>query len=320
MFADRFFPWRAPADVSVFFEFVPAPYGGANQFLRAIWAELERRGLRLENNRISSGCRACLYNSFNFDSGRLRRQRRPGCRMVHRVDGPISVYRDDDAGIDRRIWDLNRELADATVFQSQYSLRKHLEMGLEFRSPCVIPNAVDSGLFHAHGRVPFDRARKVRLISTSWSDNPNKGAADYAWLEEHLDWDRYEYTFVGRSAMPFRRIESVPPVGSERLGEILRAHDVYITASRHDPCSNALLEALSCGLPALYLDSGGHGELVGNGGVPFTDRAEMPRQLDRLVDEYESRQSRIRVQTIEEAADRYLAVMNLQGLSLPNTQ
>ena len=303
---------RADADVSIFFDFVQAPYGGANQFLRALWNEFEGRGLRLENNRISRTTHACLYNSFNFDDRRLRRQKRSGCRMVHRVDGPISAYRDADETIDREIWTLNHDLADATVFQSEYSRRKHLEIGLEFTCPTVILNAVDGRVFHARGRVPFDRARKIRVISTSWSDNPNKGAAAYAWLEEHLDWDRYDYTFVGRSSVPFRRIQTIPAVDSERLATILRAHDVYITASRHDPCSNALLEALGCGLPSLYLDSGGHRELVGEAGLPFTEPEELPRLLDRLVDEYQSRQARISVPTIGEVADRYLTVMNME--------
>ena len=305
-------PWRAEADLSIFFDFVPPPYGGANQFLRALWNELEGRGLRLENNRISRTTRACLYNSFNFDNRRLRRQKRAGCRMVHRVDGPISAYRGADETIDREIWALNHDLADATVFQSEYSRRRHLEMGLEFTCPTVILNAVDGRVFHARERAPFDRARKIRLMSTSWSDNPNKGAATYAWLEDHLDWDRYDYTFVGRSPVPFRRIQTIPAVDSERLAAILRAHDVYITASRHDPCSNALLEALSCGLPSLHLDSGGHRELVGEAGLSFTEPEALPLLLDRLVDEYESRQARISVPTVSEVADRYLAVMNLE--------
>jgi glycosyltransferase involved in cell wall biosynthesis len=302
------------ADISLFFDFVPPPYGGANQFLHALAAELTRRGLRLENNRISPSTHACLYNSFNFDNRRLRRHVREGCRMVHRVDGPIGAYRGEDDAIDRRIWELNHEWADATIFQSQYSLRKHVEMGLEFKCPTVIPNAVDDRFFHARGRVPFERGRKVRLISVSWSDNPNKGAASYAWLEQHLDWTRYEYTFVGRSAVPFQRIQTVAAVDSARLGAILREHDVYVTASRHDPCSNALLEALSCGLPALYLDSGGHRELVGEGGLPFTDQPDLPEQLDRLVDAYETRQALIRVPSIGDVATRYLAVMNVEGI------
>ena len=46
--------------------------------------------------------------------------------------------------------------------------------------------------------MPFERNRKVRLISTSWSDNPRKARATYEWIDRHLDWSRYEYSFVGR--------------------------------------------------------------------------------------------------------------------------
>src|SRR5918911_5004564 len=83
---------RDRADLAVFHEFHAPPYGGGNQFLLALVKELERRGLRVERNRLSGGTPACLYNSFNFDFRRLRRFVRGDVRMVHRVDGPIGVY------------------------------------------------------------------------------------------------------------------------------------------------------------------------------------------------------------------------------------
>ncbi len=103
----------------------------------------------MEVNRISGGTPVCLFNSFNFDDRRLRRFARHGCRMVHRVDGPIGVYRGFDDGTDRHIFELNSELADATVFQSRYSLEKHRELGLELREPVVISNAPDPAVFNA---------------------------------------------------------------------------------------------------------------------------------------------------------------------------
>ena len=66
--------------------------------------------------------------------------------------------------------------ADATVFQSRYSLEKHRELGLELRDPVVIPNAPDPAVFNADGRAALRRREPVRLITTSWSDNPRKGA------------------------------------------------------------------------------------------------------------------------------------------------
>src|SRR5919204_4661043 len=139
---------RDRADLAVFHEFRPPPYGGGNQFLLALVRELERRGLSVERNRVSGGTPACLYNSFNFDFGRLRRFAREGVRMVHRVDGPIGVYRGFDDGTDVRIADVNAELADATIFQSHWSLGKHRELGVELRAPVVVHNTVDGAIFH----------------------------------------------------------------------------------------------------------------------------------------------------------------------------
>ncbi len=56
----------------------------------------------------------------------------------------------------------------------------------------------------------------------------------------------------------------------------------FVTATQHDAYSNALVEALSCGLPAIYLDSGGSGEAVQDAGFGFNDREEIPALLERL--------------------------------------
>jgi glycosyltransferase involved in cell wall biosynthesis len=300
---------RDRADVAVFHEYAPPPSGGGNQFIRALTRELQRRGLTLEANRISGGTGACLFNSFNFDFARLRRFARADVRMVHRVDGPIGVYRGFDDGTDRRILELNGALANATVFQSRYSLDKHRELGLELRAPVVILNAPDPAIFHRSAeRAPL-AGRKLRVIATSWSMNVRKGGDVLAWLDEHVDDDRYEVTFAGQTELPFERVRIVGPLASEPLAELLREHDVYLAASHDDPCSNALLEALACGLPAAFLRSGGHPELVGEGGIGFDEPEELPGLLDRLAVELEERRAAIRVPTLGDVADRYLEVL-----------
>lgn len=297
------------ADISFFHDFEPPPTGGGHQFMRALWREFERRGIRLENNTISETTRACLFNSFNFNFKRLRRSHRPGCLMIHRIDGPLSVYRGFDDGTDRKIFELNQEIADVTILQSQFSMTKHLDLGFDVVSPVVISNATDPEIFHPHGREQFNVGRKTRLISVSWSDNLNKGAPIYRWLDEHLDWGRYEYTFVGRSPVSFQNIHTVSPLTSEALAQELRQHDVFITASQNDPCSNSLIEALACGLPALYLDSGGHPEIVKEAGFAFRDAEEIPPLLSCLIEEYSQRQALIRLPSIAETAEKYLHVL-----------
>jgi glycosyltransferase involved in cell wall biosynthesis len=292
------------ADVAVFHEFHAPPYGGGNQFLLALVGELERRGLAVETNRVSGQTPACLYNSFNFDFARLRRFVRDDVRMVHRVDGPVGVYRGFDDGTDRRIAEIN-ELADVTILQSQFSLDKHVELGIELRNPVVVRNSVDPAIFHppAQERAPGDR---LRVITTSWSANPRKGAEILTWIDRNLDVDAFEVTFAGNTEQMFEHIRGVGALPSQPLADLLRAHDVYLAASRDDPCSNALLEGLACGLPAAFLRSGGHPELVGEGGIGFDEPEELPSVLTRLREELAERRAQIHVPQLRNVGDRYL--------------
>jgi glycosyltransferase involved in cell wall biosynthesis len=297
------------ADVAVFHELEAAPAGGGHQFVRALEGELRRRGLRVEENRISGGTRCCLFNSFNFDHARLRRFARDEVRLVHRVDGPIGVYRGFDDGTDARIAATNRELARATVCQSRFSLEAHRRLGIELVDPVVIPNAPDPAIFSAPAEhEPLD-GRRVRVVAVSWSDNPRKGADVLRALGAQADPEAVELTFVGRAPEALDGWRQVGPLGSAALAELLRGQDCYVAASSDDPCSNALLEALACGLPALFRRSGGHPELVGEAGVGFDGPADVAAALRRLVDGLDQLREAIAVPVLADVADRYLAVL-----------
>ena len=298
-------------DIAIVHRFRPPPYGGSNQFLTALRNELRARGLRVSSGALARRTRACLLHSYLVDAEEVHGALPPGCRVVHRVDGPIALYRGSDHGEDRRIVAINRELADATIFQSRYSLDAHRQLGLDLREPVVIPNAVDPRIFSPPpSRDPLD-GRPLRVVATSWSDNPRKGGATYAWLARNLDPARFEFTFVGRSAVPIEGGRTLPPLPSRELADVLRASDVFITASRNEPCSNALLEALACELPALYLRSGSHEELVGEAGLGFDDDEAIPDLLEQLAAEVEERRAKIAVPSLADVTDRYLETLGL---------
>lgn len=303
-----------PNDVAIAHWFRPAPYGGSNQFLWALRGELERRGLRVGAHVIGRRTRACLLNSFAFDVEAVRLMTHPGCRVVHRVDGPVARARGFDNGDDEKVAHLNAELADATIFQSRYSLEASRQLGLTLKDPVVIPNAVDSRIFHPPKQRLPQEGRRLRLIASSWSDNPNKGASSIAYLARELDPARFELTFVGRAPVPLPGVREISPLPSGSLADLLRDQDVYVCASLHESCSNALLEALACGLPAVYVDSGGNGELVGAAGISYLRNDELPGAVAAAVDQIDDLRSRIRVPRLEEVANRYLEVM---GVSVP---
>jgi glycosyltransferase involved in cell wall biosynthesis len=300
---------KGRADLALFHQFAAPPTGGGHQFLRALLGELERRGLAVELNRISRGTNVCLFNSFNFDFRRLRRFARFDVRFVHRVDGPIATYRGFDDGTDARIAEVNRAFADATIVQSRYSLDAHRALDIELTDPQLVVNSVDPSIFHPPAEHEPLAGRRVRVIATSWSDNPNKGADVVAWLDANLDHDRYELTFAGQMGETFRNVRVLGALPSDVVADELRRSDVYLAPSRNDPCSNALLEALACGLPAVFRASGGHPELVGEGGLPFDSPEEVPATLGRLVAELEERRAAISLPRLADVADRYLEVL-----------
>ena len=107
----------------------------------------------------------------------------------------------------------------------------------------------------------------------------------------------------------------IPAVDSSQMADLFRHHDVYITASRNDPCSNSLIEALTCGLPAVYLQSGGHPEIVQRAGLGFEVAEQIPEALDKVIDSYEVFQSLISIPSIEEVSQKYLKVLELARIS-----
>jgi glycosyltransferase involved in cell wall biosynthesis len=296
--------------IGLWHTFFKPPYGGGNQFMLTLRKALRKRGVRIRENEFRKGIDAYVLNSIHFDVERfLDFSHRHRLNVVHRIDGPIYLVRGFDREKDELCFCLNAQFASATVLQSAWTYQRIVEMGYQPVNPVIIHNAVDPDIFHRRGRVPFDPERKIRLISTSWSDNPRKGGPIYKWIEEHLDWDRFEYTFVGRASEHFDRIRHIPPVPSEELADILRQHDIYIIASQNDPCSNALIEALACGLPAPYLNDGGHPELVGYGGLPFNNVDEILPQLEVLVENYEMFQNLIVVPSLDDVAEKYLTLL-----------
>lgn len=293
--------------ISLWHEYHNPPYGGGNQFMLALRKALEACGVRVAVNNAGPDIDVHICNSAWFDTEKFESlSKKFPLRMIHRIDGPVTLYRGEGSAEDDKIFALNEQFASATVFQSAFSYMQSCELGYRPVSPMIIHNAVDHEIFHDHGRRMFGNDRKIRLISTAWSDNPRKGGPFYKWLDDNLDFERFEYTFVGRVKQQFNNITHIQPQASSDLASTLRDHDIYITASLHEPCSNALLEALACGLPALYRNGGGSRELVEFGGLPFNDEHDICSKLDRLVANYASFKSSIYIKPMEVISMKYL--------------
>ncbi len=207
---------------------------------------------RSSSNRVSGGTPACLFNSFNFDFARLRRFARRGARMVHRVDGPIGVYRGSTTGRTR-----------GSPASTPSSRRRRSSSRIS-RSRSTASSGWSSATRWS-SRTPSTRRSSTLLRAASRSRGGGSGWSRRAGRTTPARAARRSpgstatstmraSSSRSRAAQPaaFERVRVVGPLGSDALAALLRTQDVYLAPSRDDPCSNALLEALACGLPAAY--------------------------------------------------------------------
>lgn len=288
--------------INILFNFKKSPWGGGNQFLKALRGQFLKLKVYEEN---PGNADVILFNSHHNLKDALR-LKDLGRIIIHRVDGPVSYYRSNDKQTDRLIIKCNNLLADGTIFQSKWSKNAMYDIGYKKNNfETIIINASDSEIFNRKGKDQFFQKRKMKLITTSWSGNIRKGFDIYKFLDEHLDFNRYEMTFIGNSPVQFENIKWIKPVPSRDLAETLKKHDIYVIASRNDPCSNALIEALHCGLPAVARNDGGHPEIIGEAGEFFEDEKDVIGVIEKVAQDYRHYQTQIKLPTIEEVAKKY---------------
>lgn len=324
-------------DICILFDITASPWGGGNQFLRSIASELSRLGHSV-TNRPTSNTQVVLLNAFLYAQGRhfrpgqiaqLRQtgtmtrlgrvippvlqmlRPRKGPILVHRVDGVPGVVRGTWSRSDRVQTSVNR-LADHTIFQSEYcktSFEEH--SATPPTSWRVIQNAVDPQVFYPAPDGAWSGG-VLRLAAVSWSDNPRKG---FAAMAEASRLPGVEVTFVGRWCADVHpaNVKMAGVLESAKIADVLRSSHAMLHPAWNEPCSNAIIEAMACGLPVIYRDSGGNRELAGKYGVPMTEDGDLPAALDDLRRQYRSLRKKVLQNRasflINRAANEYLAMI-----------
>jgi hypothetical protein len=303
---------------------VRGPYGGANSFLRALRKALRRRGV-VVHDEPDARFDVALVNALTQDIDRTFVERlAEGGPLVHRkvgyrVSGSDEMRRVVDGVVhgDRLQIDFSPWLAHS-IFQSRYSSDVFHASGFDGPST-VIHNGVDEEIFNLTERRPLGRARPrtwwngtepFRVVISTWSTDANKGFAEYREIDAALG-DEIEVRLVGRvpPGLHFRRIRLLRARSGHRLAAVLKRQHSLLQLARHETCSNALLEGINCGLPAIYLESGSNGELAAEYGVPWN--GSLPEAVERLKERYRDAIGRIpeNPYRVEPVADRYLEVL-----------
>lgn len=264
-------------------------WGGGNQFLKNLRRRLQLNGAYSEN--IEDADIILFSSHHQMDEVIRAKIRYPDKHFVHRMGSVFTLTRGDKY-LDRLVLDLNENIADGTIFQSNWQQQMYHSIGMPIGLETVIINAPDSGIFNTRRNGRCDRGR-IRLITTGWSMGDTKGFDIYEHLDEHLDFKKYQFLFIGNTKKKFENIESFPSQISMVVASLLKGSDIFITATEHDACSNSLIEALHCGLPAVARNSGGHPELVKGGGVLFKGKEDVLVAIDKVAENLEEYRNEI---------------------------
>jgi glycosyltransferase involved in cell wall biosynthesis len=291
------------------FTFRGAPYGGGNQFLRALKSCWEKSNVYAQKHEDAD---VILFNGHECLEDVIRLKKKyPEKLFIHRVGGPIAKYRPHNKSyvfLDRLVYLMARDLADGVVFQSQWSLDEAKKAGYrDCRFQILIANAADSALFYPPENQPEPGSEsKIQLITTCWEKSPNKGFDIYEYLDQHLNYKRYDFTFIGKSPVRFQNIKHIPPLCSEEIGYHLRKSHIFVSASRRESCSNSIIESLSSGLPVVYRQGNSGNEIVKDAGLSFSNGEDAVTCINRVDRDYNVYRDAVTVLSAGQVARKYL--------------
>lgn len=298
--------------IYVYYETTDEPWGGLNSFFKSFKNYLRENksgDIELVND-INDDFDVFLMGACSFGQGKLinyktikklsdrrerflerffKKKRKCDFKVFHRLDGLRMFYNNKYDPTDEIQIKLS-QLADHIIFQSLYSLENFRHVGYTKENYTIIKNGVNQKLFNMDGKSFWDTKRRLKVLSANWSNNPNKGYWAIADFSELCDVESY---FVGNwpKEIDHKKVKVLPPMKQEELALVYKECDVFLHAAQNDPCPNVVLEAMSCGLPVIYHNSGGIRELAAEYGISLPERLDSQSAgqiLQELVFSYDT--------------------------------
>ena len=296
----------------ILFPLVSGSSGGGNQFLKALKGSFEARKIL---SPVLSQADVVLFNSLPFGSIFITSFKLllvkifyPHIIILHRVDGPISLSRSsfNDLLNDKLIIELCNIFSDGIIYQSKWSMQRCLDLGFNIKHPfAIIGNAPNPNIFSETVNKNTKSRKQIRIVTTSWSSNWKKGFHTLRFLDQNLDTDFFDLSFIGNAPCTFNKIKLIPAMSSEKLGKTLQHYDLFLAPSHDDPCSNSLIEAIASGLTPLARSSGGHPEIVNNTDFIFKSDFDLLSKLSIFASKRPIYRNQL--PTLEQITEKYIS-------------
>lgn len=181
-------------------------------------------------------------------------------------------------------------IADHTIFIASWL--KDLNVWSRKNDFSVILNGGDQEIFYPSEKLDGRTRDKLKLVTHHWGAHKNKGFDVYEKIALMLDdpfWSsKFDFTYIGNfpKSCYSKNIKRIKPLSGNNLGNELRKHDIYLTASINEPAGMHHIEGALCGLPLLYRNSGALPEYCKGFGVSFDGAQDFEHSLLAMIQNF----------------------------------
>ena len=188
-------------------------------------------------------------------------------------------------------------VANHVVFVSTWLRDVYLNIGMDENKTSVILAGANKEIFNDMHSSFWNGKEKIKLVTHHWSSHFNKGFDIYKLIDNLLSdkiWrNKIEFTYIGNQSSEFEFFNTklIEPLSGNDLAREIKKHHIYVTGSINEPSGNHHIEAVQCGLPVLYRNSGGIPEYCKGFGVEFDDNFLV--KLEEIILEYEKYKNKV---------------------------
>lgn len=290
--------------VSISSKIVEGPWGGGNLFIKNLSEYLKLNGIDVVHDLFSKDIDIILLIDPRKDSFATVYGHKEIINYQKHINNDVLVVqrfnecdqRKNTEGLNNFLIKAN-ECSDVNIFVSNWLLEIFKKEGLQNKQNKIIMTGAQQSIFNPIGYKKWDKESKIKAVTHHWGNNENKGFEIYSLLDNLLD-NKYseilEFTFVGNTPkeLKFKNTNYIPPTHGKELAQILKNNHFYITASKNEPSGNHHIEAAQCGLPILYLESGGIPEFCNGFGISFNE-VNFEDKLDEMINKYNILQAKM---------------------------
>lgn len=280
-----------------------SPWGGGAHYVSAMADHLIAKGHDVVNSLGDNPDVIFMIDprwedgGSDFVSIKDHKLKNPNVKIIHRINE--CDQRKGTKNIDQMLM-LANSIADKTVFISSWLQDYFAQKGLNPNNSSVIVNGCNQ---HFYYKEVKKISEPIKVVTHHWSDNFMKGFDVYEFLDRYCVNNSLKFTYIGRwnKSVQTTNTNLVDPLYGKELGDELRKHHIYITASRWEPCGMHHIEGASCGLPVLYhAEGGGINEICKNHGLEFNSPETLVAGLMNIINNY----------------DKYVSMIDNKALSM----